>query len=664
MKPGLLLLPRRPVTRNALSASPFPAAALRLTTTGSPSTAGRGHTANTTRRRRIARRDHSFAGCGPSLTTTGHGHNLTARSPNTAGGGHTANTARSLSIVRRNHFAGRGPSSTTRGHTTTGHGHNFTARNLSIVRRDRFAGCGRSITTRGHAITGHGHSFIARSPSTARRGHTANTARSLSITRRDHSFAGCGPSIIGPGHSRTARSHSITGSGRHPIGCSTIVLAGTTRPDCTLGGIVRARGAITTRSGSIAAHSRSVSGIGHSTAGRGLIARSPSTAGRGHTADTARSLSITRRDHSFAGRRPSSTRHSHSLTAGRSPSNTARSRPITRHSASIIGPGHSRTARSHSITGSGRHPIGCSTIGLAGTTRPDCTLGGIVRARGAITTRSGSIAAHSRSISGIGHTTARRSYGLIDRSRSTGGRGRAINTTRSRNIGRRCYSIGCGTIVLASTRAGCAADIMLRVRAAMTARGRHITARRCSLSANHHSSAERGRGLTTRRRSTVGHAAVVGYGRSSIGRDHSWRGRSFGYRGAIGLDCPLVRSDRPRLCVGVRSDMLGGHLDIIGHGGVCGQVWGRCAGGGAGEGSLQETSRGVVVAGRGSAAVRAGGGGWRGVGAVDHRPDRWMTSRAIARYASAPLDLGAHVVIGSPATLASGNRTVREIAAS
>ncbi len=524
MKPGLLLLPRRPVTRNALSASPFPAAALRLTTTGSPSTAGRGHTANTTRRRRIARRDHSFAGCGPSLTTTGHGHNLTARSPNTAGGGHTANTARSLSIVRRNHFAGRGPSSTTRGHTTTGHGHNFTARNLSIVRRDRFAGCGRSITTRGHAITGHGHSFIARSPSTARRGHTANTARSLSITRRDHSFAGCGPSIIGPGHSRTARSHSITGSGRHPIGCS--------------------------------------------------------------------------------------------------------------------------------------------TIGLAGTTRPDCTLGGIVRARGAITTRSGSIAAHSRSISGIGHTTARRSYGLIDRSRSTGGRGRAINTTRSRNIGRRCYSIGCGTIVLASTRAGCAADIMLRVRAAMTARGRHITARRCSLSANHHSSAERGRGLTTRRRSTVGHAAVVGYGRSSIGRDHSWRGRSFGYRGAIGLDCPLVRSDRPRLCVGVRSDMLGGHLDIIGHGGVCGQVWGRCAGGGAGEGSLQETSRGVVVAGRGSAAVRAGGGGWRGVGAVDHRPDRWMTSRAIARYASAPLDLGAHVVIGSPATLASGNRTVREIAAS
>src|SRR5690606_24007632 len=52
----------------------------------------------------------------------------------------------------------------------------------------------------------------------------------------------------------------------------------------------------------------------------------------------------------------------------------------------------------------------------------------------------------------------------------------------------------------------------------------------------------------------------------------------------------------------------------------------------------------------------------RRVGGRAHRPDRWMTSRAIARYASAPPDFGAQVVIGSPATLASGKRTVRAMA--
>src|SRR4051812_10849038 len=40
-------------------------------------------------------------------------------------------------------------------------------------------------------------------------------------------------------------------------------------------------------------------------------------------------------------------------------------------------------------------------------------------------------------------------------------------------------------------------------------------------------------------------------------------------------------------------------------------------------------------------------------------PNRLITSRASDRYASAPPDFGAHVVIGSPATLVSGNRTVR-----
>src|SRR5699024_10971510 len=38
---------------------------------------------------------------------------------------------------------------------------------------------------------------------------------------------------------------------------------------------------------------------------------------------------------------------------------------------------------------------------------------------------------------------------------------------------------------------------------------------------------------------------------------------------------------------------------------------------------------------------------------------RWMTSRASARAACAPGELGAHVVMGSPATVVSGNRTVR-----
>src|SRR6185437_3264989 len=42
-----------------------------------------------------------------------------------------------------------------------------------------------------------------------------------------------------------------------------------------------------------------------------------------------------------------------------------------------------------------------------------------------------------------------------------------------------------------------------------------------------------------------------------------------------------------------------------------------------------------------------------------HAPNREMTSRANDRYASAPADFGAHVVIGSPATLVSGKRTVR-----
>src|SRR5262245_6839997 len=45
-------------------------------------------------------------------------------------------------------------------------------------------------------------------------------------------------------------------------------------------------------------------------------------------------------------------------------------------------------------------------------------------------------------------------------------------------------------------------------------------------------------------------------------------------------------------------------------------------------------------------------------------PNRSMTSRANDRYASAPPDFGAHVVIGSPATLVSGNRTVRVITVS
>src|SRR4029450_1986934 len=42
-----------------------------------------------------------------------------------------------------------------------------------------------------------------------------------------------------------------------------------------------------------------------------------------------------------------------------------------------------------------------------------------------------------------------------------------------------------------------------------------------------------------------------------------------------------------------------------------------------------------------------------------HAPNRSMTSRANDRYASAAPDFGAHVVIGSPATLVSGKRTVR-----
>ena len=42
-----------------------------------------------------------------------------------------------------------------------------------------------------------------------------------------------------------------------------------------------------------------------------------------------------------------------------------------------------------------------------------------------------------------------------------------------------------------------------------------------------------------------------------------------------------------------------------------------------------------------------------------HAPNRSITSRASARYASAPADFGAHVVMGSPATLVSGKRTVR-----
>lgn len=70
------------------------------------------------------------------------------------------------------------------------------------------------------------------------------------------------------------------------------------------------------------------------------------------------------------------------------------------------------------------------------------------------------------------------------------------------------------------------------------------------------------------------------------------------------------------------------------------------------------SGRGRPLAGR----VVVGRG--RGVGAAGHRPDRWMTSRAIDRYASAPLDFGAQVVIGSPATLASGKRTVRAMAVS
>ena len=47
-----------------------------------------------------------------------------------------------------------------------------------------------------------------------------------------------------------------------------------------------------------------------------------------------------------------------------------------------------------------------------------------------------------------------------------------------------------------------------------------------------------------------------------------------------------------------------------------------------------------------------------------HEPNRSMTSRANERYAWAPPDFGAQVVIGSPATLVSGKRTVRVITVS
>src|SRR5690348_15372678 len=56
--------------------------------------------------------------------------------------------------------------------------------------------------------------------------------------------------------------------------------------------------------------------------------------------------------------------------------------------------------------------------------------------------------------------------------------------------------------------------------------------------------------------------------------------------------------------------------------------------------------------------------GVRCFGGCHAPPNRSITSRANDRYASAPPDFGAHVVIGSPATLVSGNRTVRVITVS
>ena len=138
-----------------------------------------------------------------------------------------------------------------------------------------------------------------------------------------------------------------------------------------------------------------------------------------------------------------------------------------------------------------------------------------------------------------------------------------------------------------------------------------------------------------------------------------------------------VRAGRPGVGMrGCRSAGCGGRLrrrtepQVVAAGGAAGhQGQRRRLGGvlGAPSGRPPRSAGELVVGCRLGSSVTSGGRGRcrcggtapTAPGSTGRRRHRAITSLARSRYAAAPDDVGAHVVIGWPATVVSGNRTVR-----